>query len=209
MLKNIFYIFGSVIVFFMGMILYGMLLNINDISLYEVLKEKGISKIENPIIVIDRKKFLLHLFDDELLIKTYKASFGKNQSVIKINKNDNVTPIGEYKICEKKISSKYYKELKINYPNINDAAEALKRNYINKDEFDAINLAHKKDECTPEETNLGANISIHGIGEYDIIFRNLPFTFNWTNGSIAVSNKSIDELYNVVKIGTPVKILYK
>lgn len=186
-----------------------MILNLNEITLKDSMIKKGVSKIVEPQIIIDRKKFILYLYDDKKLIKSYKASFGKNQSIVKTNKNDNVTPIGDYKICEKILSPKYYKELKLNYPNINDATEALTRNYINKDEFDAITLAHKKNECTPNETNLGADISIHGLGEYDFIFRNLPFTFNWTNGSIAVSNKSIDELYSVVKIGTPVKITYK
>ncbi|MDF1612344.1 L,D-transpeptidase family protein [Stygiobacter electus] len=209
MLKNIVYIFGSVVIFFAGMVFYGMILNIKEITLKDAMIEKGVSQILEPQIIIDKKKFTLYLYNNKKLIKTYKASFGKNQSIVKTNKNDNVTPIGDYKICDKSSSTKYYKELKLDYPNINDASEALTRNYINKDEFDAIILAHQKNECTPKETSLGANISIHGIGEYDFIFRNLPFTFNWTNGSIAVSNESIDELYSVVKIGTPVKITYK
>ena len=89
-----------------------------------------------------------------------------------------------------------------------DAGEALKRGYINESEFDEIAAAYKNNDCPPGKTKLGADIGIHGIGEYDFIFRNLPFTFNWTDGSVAVSNKNIDELCSVVKIGTPVKITY-
>lgn len=173
------------------------------------MKAKGVNKIDKPLIIVDKKKYVLSLFNDKMLIKTYKASLGKSSSLIKTSKNDYVTPIGEYKICSKLSSSKYYKELKLNYPNIIDAAEALTRNYINKEEFDAIILYQKKDECSPSETKLGSEISIHGIGDFNIIFKNIPFTFNWTNGSIAVSNESIDELYSVTNIGTPVKIIYK
>ena len=69
--------------------------------------------------------------------------------------------------------------------------------------IDAVN----KKECSPAETSLSANIGIHGMGKYNFIFKNLPFIFNWTNGSIAVSDESIDELYPLVKIGTKVTIM--
>ncbi len=51
------------------------------------------------------------------------------------------------------------------------------------------------------ETELGNNIGIHGIGRLNFIFKNLPFIYNWTDGSIAVSNENIDEIYSVAKKG--------
>lgn len=172
------------------------------------MKIKGINKFENAWIRIDRRNFKLELYSDKILVKTYKAVFGKNNSIVKTSANDFVTPIGEYHICDIDVHSKYHKFLKLNYPNEKDAAEALKQGYISQDECVRILEALKRNDCPPADTKLGSNIGIHGIGEYDFIFRNLPFTFNWTNGSIAVSNKNIDELYSVVKIGTPVKITY-
>ncbi|MEW6193927.1 MAG: L,D-transpeptidase [Bacteroidota bacterium] len=208
MLRNVLYISASIVIFFVGLIAYGIILNLREESLEETLKEKGLSRIENVKLVISRKNYHVELYSNKLLIKSYKAVFGKNNSTIKTSKNDLVTPMGDYKICAIDTNSKFHKYLHLNYPNDKDAAEALKQGYIVNDEFDAINLAYKKNECPPEETALGSNIGIHGIGEYDFIFRNLPFTFNWTDGSVAVSNKSIDELFSVVKIGTPVKITY-
>jgi len=172
------------------------------------MKIKGINKFENAWIRIDRRNFKLELYSDKILVKTYKAVFGKNNSIVKTSASDFVTPIGEYHICDIDVNSKYHKFLKLNYPNEKDAAEALKQGYISQDECVRILEALKRNDCPPADTKLGSNIGIHGIGEYDFIFRNLPFTFNWTNGSIAVSNKNIDELYSVVKIGTPVKITY-
>ncbi len=58
-------------------------------------------------------------------------------------------------------------------------------------------IIHK---CPYENTILGGEIGIQGIGEYNLIFKNLPFVFNWTNGSAAISNESIDELLSVVDI---------
>ncbi len=208
MLKNILYISASILIFFIGLICYGILLNLREIELIDALNEKGIRKVVNPWIRIDRRNYKLELYNDKILIKTYKAVFGKNNSLVKTSADDYVTPIGDYLICSIDTNSKYHKFLKLNYPNEKDAAEALKKGYITEKQCKEIIEAIEKNDCPPLNTKLGSNIGIHGIGKYDFIFRNLPFTFNWTNGSIAVSNKNIDEIYSVVKIGTPVKIVY-
>lgn len=208
MLKNILYISSSIIIFFIGLLCYGILLNSREIDLIDAMRKKRINKFENTWIKIDRKNYKLELYSDKILVKTYKAVFGKNNSIVKTSADDFVTPIGEYQICEIDVHSKYHKFLKINYPNEKDAAEAYKQGYINQNEYIKILDALSRNDCPPSDTRLGSNIGIHGIGEYDFIFRNLPFTFNWTNGSIAVSNKNIDELYSVVKVGTTVKIIY-
>jgi murein L,D-transpeptidase YafK len=205
-LKNVLYISGSIVIFFAGMIIYGVILNFREITLKEALVERKITKLENVYLVVNKKKYLIELYSDKLLIKTYKAVFGKSSGTVKTSSNDNITPIGEYKICSMDSISKYHKMLHLNYPNERDAAEAVKQGYILSDEFNAILITAKKNECPPKETKLGADIGIHGIGKYNIIFKNLPFVFNWTNGSIAVSDESIEELYSVVKIGTVVKI---
>ncbi len=207
MLRNTLYIFGSVVIFFAGVICYGIVLNLREVTLAEALADKGIKELKDVRIVIDRKNYKLNLYSHGILIKDYKAVFGKNNNVIKTTADDNVTPIGDYKICAIDTTSHYHKFLHLNYPNERDAAEALARGYINHDEFSSILLSAKLNECPPTETRLGSSIGIHGIGKYNIIFKNLPFSFNWTDGSIAVSNESIDELYSVVKIGTPVKII--
>ena len=208
MVRNVLYISGSMAVFFAGMICYGIILNLREITLAEAMKEKGLNKIEDVKLVIDRKNYRIELYSKKVLVKTYKAVFGKNNSTIKTSSDDMVTPVGEYTICAIDTTSKYNKFLKLNYPNEKDAGEAIKQGYINQDEFNTIVLADRSNECSPNNTKLGSNIGIHGIGEYDFIFRNLPFSFNWTDGSIAVSNKNIDELYSVVKIGTRVKITF-
>jgi murein L,D-transpeptidase YafK len=207
-LKNILYISASVIIFFIGLILYGLILNLGEVSLEDALRDKNLSKIDNLRIIVDRSSYRLEIYSGNILIKSYKTVFGKNPSTIKTTADDLVTPIGEYQICAIDTNHKYRKFLQLNYPNEKDAAEALKRGYINQVEFESISNSEKKRECPPKSTKLGANIGIHGIGDYDLIFRNLPFIFNWTNGSIAISNKSIDELTSIVQIGTRVKITY-
>lgn len=168
--------------------------------------EKGITQLSNISIVVDKSTYRIELYSDTLLIKTYKAVFGKTQGNFKRSKNEKVTPIGNYKICFMDSNFVYHKFIKINFPNSQVAAEALKYGFITKQEHDQIVQSIQDDNCPTQETKLGGNIGIIGIGEFDFVFRNLPFAFNWTDGSIAVSNESIDELYSIVRLGTSVEI---
>ncbi|MFA3782716.1 murein L,D-transpeptidase family protein [Melioribacteraceae bacterium 4301-Me] len=207
MLKNIIYISGSVIVFFVGLIIYGIILNIREVPLQEAMAERGITQIRNPSIVVDLKNYRLNLFSDKTLLKSYKAVFGKSNNVDDNSMTGNFTPIGDYIICDKLPNYKYHKFLRINFPNEKDAADALRKNIISQLQFETILKTVEKNICPPSQEIFGKEIGIHGIGKYNFIFKNLPFSYNWTNGSIALSNENIDELYSVVKIGTPVKII--
>ncbi len=204
MLRNLVYFSISTILFFGGMIVYGIVLNLREDTLEELMQQKGLTKLSNVQLVVSRHNYKLDLYSDSVLIKTYKAIFGQGTGRIKTSRFDNITPRGVYHICRIDTNNYYYKKMFLNYPNKNDAAEAFKNGIITRSEYDLITSGSLK--CPPDETRLGADIGIHGIGEYNFIFKNLPFAFNWTNGSIAVSNEDIDELLSVVKIDTRVEI---
>ncbi len=205
-IRSVIFFTGGMIIFIAGVVLYGVIINIREIPLSEAMKLKGYSKLTNTSISVDRKNYSLSLFEDTVLIKTWRANFGRNINYPKTHENDLSTPVGEYKICTIDTLSKYHKFLKLNYPNLNDAIEALRKGIISQKEFDKLSFEFYYDNCPDMKTVLGGDIGIQGIGEYNIIFKNLPFVFNWTDGSIAVSNESIDEIYSVVKIGTKVVI---
>lgn len=206
MVRNVIYIIASILIFFIGMIFYGIILNIREITLPEAMHNKGLKKLQNVRIIIDRKNYHLDLYSNGMKIKSYKAVFGRNNSYMKTSKGDYVTPIGKYRICRKDTNFKYYKNLQLNYPTTKDAAEALQNRIITRKEYMEIKYSHDHNQCPPSDTPLGAGIGIHGIGKYNFIFKNLPFVFNWTDGSIAVSNENIDELFSVTKVGTQVEI---
>jgi len=205
-LKNILYFTASGILFFIVMVLYGIVLNLSEHSLSETMAANGIVSINNPKIVIVKRNNSLSLYDDTQLVKSYKAAFGRNKSKFKTSVDDYITPEGTYKICSIDTNKTYYKFYKLDFPNKRDAAEALKNDDITKDEYFKIVESRKENECPSSETRLGSNIGIEGIGTYNFIFKNLPFVFNWTNGSIAISNENIDELTPYLKIGTVVEI---
>jgi len=206
MLRNVIYIICTILLFFAGIIVYGIIINSREITLEEALAENNIAEIKNPSIVIDRRNYKLELYSDKVLLKKYNVVFGRNSGSIKLSKDDFITPTGEYRICSIDTNFIYYKKVYLNYPNTADAVEALRLNLINKKQFSKIVETNKREECSYPDTPLGAEIGIQGIGEYNFIFKNLPFVFNWTNGSIALSNQNIDEIISVVSIGTRVSI---
>jgi murein L,D-transpeptidase YafK len=134
------------------------------------------------------------------------VSFGRNIHKIKNKAGDEATPVGEYKICSIDTSHQYHIFFRLNYPNLNDAAEALRKGWITQKEFNQIKFEFYYEGCTKYNEALGGDIGIHGIGRLNYIFKNLPFVFNWTNGSIAMSDENMNELYSIVKVGTKVVV---
>jgi murein L,D-transpeptidase YafK len=205
-LRSVIYFTGGIIIFIAGIVLYGVIINIREVSLIEAMRLKGFSRLGNTSVLIDRKNYSLTLYEDTILIKTWHANFGRNINYSKTHDGDLATPVGEYKICNIDTLSKYHKFLRLNYPNLGDATEALRKGIITQKDYDKLSFEFYYGDCPETSTILGGNVGIQGIGEYNIIFKNLPFVFNWTDGSIAVSNEGIDEIYSVVKKGTKVVI---
>jgi len=205
-LQNVIFFSGGILIFIIGVVTYGVILNLREVSLSEAMRLQGFEHLVTPNIIIDKKNYTLNLYEDTVLIKSYRASFGRNTQSAKQKKGDNATPTGEYKICSIDTSAKYYKFFRVNYPNLDDASDALRKGIISQMAYDKIKFEFYYENCTSSDTPLGGDIGIHGLGELDYFFKNLPFVYNWTDGSIALSNESIDELYSVVRKGTNVII---
>lgn len=195
-------------VFFAGMITYGIILNIREVTLKEAMAEKNLTELKNVYIVVNRKKYRLELYSDSVLVKSYKAVFGKNFGTIKRSKDDYITPIGDYYICSIDTMSKFNKFFRLSYPNEKDITEAFRENWITKSEFLLLQQSSKNNDCPSDSTAISANIGIHGMGRFNFIFKNLPFSFNWTNGSVSISDENINEIYPIIKVGTRVSIVY-
>ncbi len=206
MFRNSIYYLGGIIIFVFGMFIYGIVSNWREVELRDVLHEKKISEGFHPKLVVNKIDYKLHLYADTILVKTYDVVFGGNPKYHKQDSEDRYTPKGHYIICDKKNTTGLGKTLVLNYPALQDAEYGLKNNLISNKEYLLIQKAYNNGTSPPMNTKLGGNIKIHGNGKFDLILRNLPFILNWTNGSIAVNNREIEELYNVCPIGTEVII---
>jgi hypothetical protein len=206
LIRNVVFFSGGIILFITGCVIYGIILNMREIPLSQAVREKGFASLDEANILIDRLAYKLILYNDTVFIKSYKANFGRNNNVPKCKDGDLATPVGEYKICDIDTASRYHKFFKIDYPNLNDAREALRKGVINQDVFDKLKFDFDYNVSPDSSTYLGGNVGIQGIGRLNFVFKYLPLNYNWTDGSVAISNEDMDELYSVVKKGTKVVI---
>lgn len=135
------------------------------------------------LVLVKKTEKKMYLIQKEKIIKEYKVSFGANPKGHKEKEGDERTPEGKYILDYKKADSSFHKAIHISYPNAEDIAKAKKKN-----------------------ANPGGQIMIHGqkngLSWLSIIVQK----FNWTNGCIAVTNKEMEEIWNLVDINTPILI---
>lgn len=134
-------------------------------------------------IVIEKSKRTLALMDGVKIVKTYKVALGGQPVGAKDRQGDHKTPEGVYAVDAKKANSQFYKALHISYPSKTDREHARK-----------LGLSP------------GGDVEIHGLGaKWGWIGAKHRLT-DWTDGCIALTNEEIDEIYPIVKVGTPVEI---
>jgi L,D-peptidoglycan transpeptidase YkuD (ErfK/YbiS/YcfS/YnhG family) len=142
-------------------------------------------KNKSYAIIIDKTSGQCMLYRNGKMQTTYVAELGQNWIGDKQYEGDKTTPEGIYKVIEKKQGSqtRYYKALKINYPNEDD-----------KNRFEAL----KQSGAIGKNTKIGGMIEIHGDGGKG---------YHWTDGCVALSNKDMDDLFRAVPLKTTVVIV--
>lgn len=134
-------------------------------------------------IVVYKAKRMLYLLKDGHIIRKYRVALGKNPVGHKLEMGDRRTPEGRYRIDWKNPESKFYRSLRISYPDKTDAGVAA-------------SLA----------THPGDLIMIHGMpNDRDAAAVGHPLK-DWTDGCIAVTNEEIMEIWKMVNVGTPISI---
>ena len=163
----------------------------------EVDLNRSLWTLANPILYVQKQERRLLVIDDKVLVRDYPVALGPRPRGDKCLRGDGRTPEGDFFICVKNPSSKYHKGLGLNYPSPRHAEEAYRIGAISRDEYVRIIQANEKKTLPPDNTCLGGDIFIHGGGLGE----------DWTLGCIALRNSDIDELYEVLSVGTPVKIM--
>ncbi|MEW6109524.1 MAG: L,D-transpeptidase [Nitrospirota bacterium] len=133
------------------------------------------------VIIVNKSERILTLYKNGRPFRAYNVGIGRNGSADKLHAGDDATPEGRYRIIKKLPRSRYHKALLINYPNEED-----RKNFI---------LAKRKG-LIPARTGIGGLIEIHGGGKDSM-----------TYGCISMDNNKVDEIFNIVNIGTPVTII--
>lgn len=140
-------------------------------------------------VVIAKHAYELSVYNEEGWLATYPCVFGNNDLRDKMVSGDRKTPIGEYKIVSKNPNSKWSRFMLLDYPN---AADRLK--------FEQ----RKSQGLIPADAKIGNGIGIHGTWKNDDFA--VDSFQNWTDGCISLKNVHIEELFNMLPVGTPVII---
>jgi murein L,D-transpeptidase YafK len=135
------------------------------------------------LVLVDKSEKKMYLLSEGNQFKEYHVVFGSNPKGHKLQEGDERTPEGKYVLDYKKADSSFYKSIHISYPNEEDKAKA------------------KKIGVSP-----GGLIMIHGQKNGFGWLSWLTQRFNWTNGCIAITNSEMDEIWELVKVGTPIEI---
>lgn len=129
-------------------------------------------------VLVYKQSRRMYLLHDTRILKSYNIGLGWSPVGDKQVEGDGKTPEGHYLIDRRNPDSRYHLSIGISYPDARDMAEAK-----------ALGKAP------------GGDIFIHGQGK--LLDQLLP---DWTYGCIAVTNKEIEEIYAMVRDGTPISI---
>ncbi|MHB9093919.1 MAG: L,D-transpeptidase family protein [Eubacteriales bacterium] len=170
-----------------------------------VLEKKGIvTPVSGLWLEVVKSKHALTVYKGKTPIKTYSIALGKDYLSDKEKAGDNKMPEGKFLITEKTVFSPPRRFLGsrlflLNYPNSEDLIRGLRQGLLTASEFLAIEKAGKEGVTPPQNTPLGGDISIHG--------GNSPLMGNsWTNGSAALYSKDMEEIFDLVPVGSEVVI---
>ncbi len=126
----------------------------------------------------------MFLLKDGESYREYRIALGDAPIGHKKQQGDEKTPEGLYTINYRNPQSSYHLSLHITYPNEKDKESARRRG-----------------------VSPGGDIFIHGSPNGFGLLGTAFSTTDWTDGCIAVTNKEIEEIWKLVRNGTPIEIL--
>lgn len=136
------------------------------------------------LVLIDKSERKMWLITEGRKYREYDISLGDNPIGHKEQERDEKTPEGRYTIDYRNPESKYHLSLHIDYPREQD-----------------------RENADSKGVSPGGEIFIHGLpngaGHMSLAYQNI----DWTDGCIAVNNPEIEEIWELVRDGTPIEIL--
>ena len=144
------------------------------------------SSILADSIVVDKSDRKMYLYRGGSTIATFPVSLGANDyQGPKVKAGDKRTPIGTYRIINKRCHPIKYMAMTISYPDASDVARAR-----------AAGL------------NPGSLITIHGQPHWNRDGHGDAYTLSkdWTDGCIALTNSGMRKLWSMVRPGTPITL---
>lgn len=134
-------------------------------------------------VVVYKRDHKLVLLSAGKEVKFYRVALGSQPVGAKTRQGDHRTPEGLYVLDSRNPNSHFYKAFHISYPSSSDTSNARKLG-----------------------VSPGGDIMLHGLPKKYAWIGKAHAMHDWTDGCIAVTNEEMDELWRLVKIGTPIEI---
>jgi len=155
------------------------------------------------LLVETQPRVLKVMEGDEPMEVFTQIAIGRRGADFQKARGDDKTPLGEYRIGWINENSKFHRFFGFTYPNPDNAKRAYKEGMIGENTFRSILRSSLDERIPPQNTPLGGQIGIHGLGGANSAVHE---NFDWTRGCIAMTNQQIDRLTQWVRKGTLVVI---
>jgi murein L,D-transpeptidase YafK len=130
-------------------------------------------------VIVYKAEREMEFWHNDRLLRSFKVDLGGNPIGHKQREGDMRTPEGDYIIDRRNPNSRFHLSLGIDYPNESDREFARQNGW-----------------------RPGGDIFIHGRGP-----RHQDSSGDWTEGCIAVTDREMEDIYAMVRDGTPIRIL--
>ncbi|NEX16627.1 MAG: hypothetical protein C1943_08365 [Halochromatium sp.] len=137
-------------------------------------------------VLVKKSARTMELHKQGAVYRTYRISLGDQPRGHKLQEGDERTPEGNYVLDWRNPNSSFYKSIHLSYPNALDRTVARSLG-----------------------VSPGGMIMIHGLPNW-LSSPRLAAEYrrtDWTDGCIAVGNEEMDEIWQLVRDGTPITIL--
>jgi murein L,D-transpeptidase YafK len=147
---------------------------------------------DEPYFVVVRTSCrTLDVYEHGERVRSVPAVFGIGGIAHKLHEGDHKTPTGLYTIVDKRRHPRWDRFLLLDYPNIQD----LHRYWLAMESGDIPLLGSRY-------AGVGGAVGIHGTDKPELNRKKV----DWTFGCISLDNADVEDLADLVPVGTPVLI---
>lgn len=155
-------------------------------------------------ILVDTEKHTLSVFAGEQVLQRFDdVSIGRGGPSADRRRGDGTTPLGKFHIDRIHRSSRFLLFFGIDFPRPEHARRAFEAGRIDAEDYERIVAAFEANRSPPQDTPLGGQLGIHGLGARD---QRVHESFHWTQGCIALTNAQIKRLSRWIHLGMRVEV---
>lgn len=173
-----------------------------------IIASQGSAHAGRPLaeswILVDTNSHTLSVFRGKQLVRRFdNVAIGRGGSSVDRMRGDGTTPLGTFHIDRIRPSSRFVRFFRLDFPRPEHARRAFDAGRIDAHDYRRIVAAFERDQSPPQDTPLGGQLGIHGLGAGD---QKVHGASDWTQGCIALTNQQLERLSRWVHLGMRVEV---